>query len=144
MSEKTTRILLGVLSVVGLMLSTYLTWTFLTGGTPACLVDASAAAVRSSCATVQASPYAAVFGVPLTAFGIVGYAGILLSAFVAGRGGAVASLVMGVIGIVLASYCMWVELFVIGALCQLCAVCAGVMLVCFVLAVVRFGQAPAK
>jgi uncharacterized membrane protein len=144
MSERTTRTLLSVLSVVGLLLSTYLTWSLLTGATPACVVDTGAAAAQSSCDVVQGSPYAAVFGVPLTAFGIVGYAGLLFSAFMAGRRGAVASLVTGVAGVVFASYCMWQELFVIGALCQLCAVCATVMVICFVLAVVRFGQAPAK
>jgi uncharacterized membrane protein len=93
---------------------------------------------------VQSSPYAAVFGVPLTAFGVAGYAGLLLSAFVAGRSGALTSLALGMLGIVLASYCMWQELFVIGVLCQLCAVCAGVMATCFVVAVVRFRVAPAK
>jgi uncharacterized membrane protein len=145
MSERTTRILLGVLSLVGLLLSTYLTWIFLSGATPACLVDTGASGTQgSSCAVVQASPYAAVFGVPLTAFGIAGYAGLVLSAFVAGRRGALASLAMGVLGVVLASYCMWQELFVIGALCQLCAVCAGVMASCFALAVVRLRVVPAK
>jgi uncharacterized membrane protein len=145
MSERTTRVLLGVLSLVGFVLSAYLTWTFLTGATPACLVDTGAQSAQgSSCAVVQASPYATVFGIPLTAFGIAGYAGLLLSAFVAGRGGALTSLALGVLGIVLASYCMWQELFVIGALCQLCAVCAGVMVSSFGVAVLRFRRTPVK
>jgi uncharacterized membrane protein len=145
MDERTTRTLLGVLSVVGLILSTYLTWSFLSGATPACLVDTGVAGAQSSsCETVQGSPYSALFGIPLTAFGIVGYAGLLLSAFMAGRRGALTSLIMGVTGVAFASYCMWVELFVIGLLCQLCTVCAAVMVISFGVAVVRFRVGPAK
>ena len=66
---------------------------------------------------VQASPYAAVYGVPLPAFGVAGYAGLVLSAFMTGRRETVASLAMSILGIVLAAYCMWQELFVSCAPC---------------------------
>jgi uncharacterized membrane protein len=72
---------------------------------------------------VQSSPYCAVFGVALTAFGILGYAWLVV-----GRRGAV--LVLGVVGVAFASCCMWQEIFVIGALCQLCTACATVMAAC--------------
>ncbi len=84
---------------------------------------------------VQSSPYCAVFGVALTAFGILGYAWLVV-----GRRGAV--LVLGVVGVAFASCCMWQEIFVIGALCQLCAVCATVLAAWFATTIVRFRRLP--
>jgi uncharacterized membrane protein len=54
----------------------------------------------------------------------------------------VLGLVLGVVGVAFASCWMWQEIFVIGALCQLCAVCATVMAACFATTIVRFRQLP--
>jgi uncharacterized membrane protein len=54
----------------------------------------------------------------------------------------VLGLVLGVVGVAFASYCVWQETFVIGALCRLCAVCATVMASCFATTIVRFGRLP--
>jgi uncharacterized membrane protein len=132
MSELGARALLTTLSVMGLMISTYLTWGYLTGEPPVCVVG------QAGCAAVQSSPYSVVLGIPLTAFGIVGYAALLYSALLKSRRGAVLGVLIGVAGVVFAAFRMWQEFFLIGAFCEWCVVSALIMVGCFVLAVVRF------
>ena len=72
---RTPRITLGALAVVGLLISAYLTWVHYAGVAPVCVGGSG------GCETVQASSYATLLGVPVAALGLVGYSGLLLSAF---------------------------------------------------------------
>jgi uncharacterized membrane protein len=64
------RPIIGAIAITGAILTAYLTITKLTGGEVACSADAGAA---SSCSDVLNSPYATVFGLPLSLFGFLAY-----------------------------------------------------------------------
>ncbi len=66
------RQLIGAIALFGAILTAYLTVVKLTGGTPAC--------PTRGCEQVLSSPYATLFGLPLTLFGFLGYGAIALLA----------------------------------------------------------------
>ena len=70
------RPIIGAIAIAGAVLTAYLTITKLTGGGPACSVDATAGA---GCGGVLDSAYAEVFGLPLSLFGCAAY--ISMAAF---------------------------------------------------------------
>ena len=127
------RVVLGVLSGVGLLISAYLTWVHFAGLAPVC------AGGSHGCETVQSSRYAAVLGVPVAVLGLVGYAGLLLCAVVArGESGVYLGFMISLIGTLFSAYLTYLEVFVIHALCQWCLASAVVMvaaLVCTTLGV---------
>ncbi|NJN73664.1 MAG: vitamin K epoxide reductase family protein [Limnothrix sp. RL_2_0] len=63
------RPIIGAIAILGFCLTTYLTLTRLLGGEVACGVDAAA----TGCGDVLSSPYATVFGLPLSLFGAIAY-----------------------------------------------------------------------
>ena len=64
------RPIIGAIAIAGAILTAYLTITKLTGGDPACSLDASPGA---GCGGVLNSVYATVFGLPLSLFGCLAY-----------------------------------------------------------------------
>lgn len=134
MSERSTRVLLGVLAVAGLLMSAYLTWVHLLGLTPACLSG------NGGCETVQSSRYAEILGVPVAALGMGGYAGLLLSAVLRDEGGALLGLFVTLVSVIFSAYLTYLELFVIYAICQWCVTSAALMTAAFILCVVRIIQ----
>ncbi len=64
------RPIIGAISIAGAILTAYLTFTKLTGGEPVCNFEATAGA---GCGGVLNSPYATVFGLPLSLFGCLAY-----------------------------------------------------------------------
>ena len=134
MSERSTRVLLAVLAVVGLLMSAYLTWIHLRGVAPICLASGG------GCETVQASRYAEIMGIPVAALGLAGYAGLLLSALLRGEVGALLGLFVALVSVLFSAYLTWLELFVIHAICQWCVTSAILMTISLILTAVRFGQ----
>ncbi|MGB2926842.1 MAG: vitamin K epoxide reductase family protein [Limnothrix sp.] len=63
------RPIIGAIAILGFCLTTYLTLTRILGGEVACGTDAAA----TSCGDVLSSPYATVFGLPLSLFGAIAY-----------------------------------------------------------------------
>ena len=72
------RPLIGAIAIVGASLTGYLTIVKLTGGDLACGLDAAQSA--SGCNDVLSSPYATVFGLPLTLFGFLAYSSMAVFA----------------------------------------------------------------
>ena len=134
MSERSTRVLLGVLAVAGLLMSAYLTWFHLLGVSPVCLAG------NGGCETVQSSRYAEILGVPVAALGMGGYAGLLLSALLRGEGGALLGLFVTLVGVIFSAYLTYLELFVIYAICQWCVASAALMTTAFILRIIRIGR----
>lgn len=68
------RKLIGAISILGALLTAYLTVVKLTGNSVVCTASAAGAAQSaSSCNDVLSSPYATVFGLPLALFGCLAY-----------------------------------------------------------------------
>jgi uncharacterized membrane protein len=133
-SERSTRVLLAVLAVVGLLMSAYLTWIHLRGVAPICLAGGG------GCETVQASRYAETMGIPVAALGLAGYAGLLLSALLRGEVGALLGLFVALVSVLFSAYLTWLEIFVIDAICQWCVTSAVLITISLLLAVVRVGH----
>lgn len=81
------RPLIGGISIVGLIITAYLTIEKLGGKEVACPIDAAQAA---GCGDVLNSPYATIFGLPLSLFGCLAYAAMAIFAlsplFINGEG----------------------------------------------------------
>ena len=115
------RATLGVLATAGLLISLYLTWVHVAGVEPVCVAGGD------GCQTVQSSRYAAVLGIPVPRLGLAGYAGLLLAAGLRGGAGAYLGLLMSLVGTLFSAYLTYLEVFVIGALCQWCVASAAIM-----------------
>jgi uncharacterized membrane protein len=97
------------------------------------------------CETVQTSPYAVLFGIPVAAYGVVGYLALFVVALLALRPAAVADgkwnlLLLGLstVGLLFTLYLTYLELFVIHAICRWCVGSAVVIAVIWVVAVLAW------
>lgn len=110
-----------VLALAGLLLSVYLMLHQLgVGGSLAC-------GGSGSCERVQASPYAWLFGLPVSAYGVGGYAAILGTAlaglqprWITSRTPTRLLVLLSAGGVAFTVYLKWLELFRIHAVCRWC------------------------
>ncbi|WP_013323347.1 vitamin K epoxide reductase family protein [Gloeothece verrucosa] len=65
------RFILGGIALIGILITTYLTFLAFTGGKAACPIDQATGI--SSCDRVLSSAYAKIFGLPLSLYGLVAY-----------------------------------------------------------------------
>jgi len=122
--------------LLGLAIATYLTAVHYTGGTPAC-------GIAHGCATVQASEWATLAGVPVALLGVLGYLGIVALLWVPGETARLAVAVMAIGGLGFSAYLTYRELFDIHAICQWCVTSAALMTALAALCVARTLRAPA-
>jgi uncharacterized membrane protein len=118
---------IALLALVGFFVALYL-WLYKIG------VAGPLKCGTGACETVQTSPWAELFGVPVAFYGVVGYAGILGVALVAlqpawlgrrGPGLLLAALATG--GLLFSAWLTYLELFVIHAICRWCLASAVIM-----------------
>ena len=127
-----------ILSVAGIVISGYLTWQWFEAAS-ASWCDVS---TYFSCSRVRDSPYSAVGGVPTAVVGVAGFAVLLALAVLLLRGRTSlgplpvlpALLVFAVIGASVGLGLTVVEVFIIGAVCILCAAGFAIDLAIFALA----------
>ena len=110
---------------VGLAIALYLSANVLEGTAPVCIAG-------GGCETVAQSQYSKWFGIPVAYFGIV-FSVILLGLIVAwwrtGDGRLLlAGYAQGLVGVVIALYLRYLELFVIHAICAWCVAYAATIL----------------
>src|SRR5215212_2059430 len=125
------RTVLLVLAALGALISAYLTWTHFAGLTPVCTGNGE------GCQTVQSSRYASILGIPVALLGLVAYGGLIFSAAVWKEAGIYLGFLISLVGTLFSVYLTYLEIFVIGALCQWCLASAAIMpaaLVCATLA----------
>ena len=118
-------------AVIGLAIATYLLYTRLTGGIPAC-------GGSSGCETVALSEYATLLGLPVALYG-VGYSGLVLLLALAwwrtgDRCAILAVYGLGFAGLLAVGYLTYLEIFVIGAICIWCVAYAVSVVATFGLA----------
>src|SRR6059036_3841191 len=115
---------IAVLSLIGFFVSLYL-WLYKIGliGTLKC--------GTGGCETVQTSPYAVLFGVPVAFYGVVGYALVLAvslvglqPAFAPRRGPMLTLAALAGGAFLFTVYLTYLELFVIHAICRWCVTSA--------------------
>jgi uncharacterized membrane protein len=132
------RMAAAVLALGGLLLSVFLLLHQLgLGGSLAC-------GGSGACERVQASPYAWLFGLPVAAYGVGGYAAILAVALAglqprwAGSRAPTRLLVLlSAGGVLFTAYLKWLELFRIHAICRWCV--GSAVLIVAILAVAVWG-----
>ena len=125
------RVALLVLAVLGALISAYLTWTHFAGLTPVC------SGSGEGCETVQSSRYASILGMPVALLGLIAYGGLIFSAVLWREAGLYLGFLISLVGTLFSAYLTYLEIFVIGALCQWCLASAAIMvaaLVCTTLA----------
>ncbi len=128
------------LSLVGLGVSTYLTWVKLTGNTASC-------GSVGDCESVNNSRYAEIGGVPIALFGALSYLVLLaLLAMEVRRpqsAEAARLMVFGVslIGTMYSAYLTYIEVAVLKAICPYCVVSALAITAVLILCVVRLRSA---
>lgn len=124
----------GILALLGLGITGYLSWTELMGDAPACVIG-------GGCATVQNSEYAQIFGVSLSYLGFITYALMLASAIIPGFWGRLLGIVTSVGGVLFSLWLLYAELFLIEAICPWCMASLVVMILALAVAVTRIVKA---
>jgi uncharacterized membrane protein len=139
-TDRRLRVAILVLTVIGIGIASYLTYTHYAGIKVACLSS-------GGCETVQASKWSKVDGVPVALLGLIGYVLILLSLAVRGDIGRIGAFGLALVGFLFSAYLTYRELFTIHAICQWCVSSAVIMTVLLVLTawrVVRTDLGPAR
>ena len=130
-ADRRLRAAIGVVALLGLWVSGYLTYVHYAGLSPVC------AGGGGGCERVQASRYAELAGVPVALLGVAGYTAILASLALPGENGRLATAALALAGLGFSLYLTYLELFVIDAICQWCVSSGVLMTVVAALAVVR-------
>jgi uncharacterized membrane protein len=128
-SERALRGAIAAVAALGIALSAYLLFTRETGGQLVCSTG--------GCETVQSSRYAEVFGVPVAALGLVTYSWLLLTSWPRGELARAGQTAVALAACVFSTYLVFVQLHLIGAVCELCLVSDGLVAVAAVLALLR-------
>jgi uncharacterized membrane protein len=129
------RVLIPILSVLGLGVALYLTYVETQNVAAVC-------GPVGDCNAVQASPFAKLFGfLPVGLLGALGYVGLIVAWFVARSDGAysrIAALLMfamALFGVLFTIYLTYLELFIIHAVCIWCLSSAVLMSLVLILTV---------
>lgn len=128
-----------VLVVIGLAVSVYMTIYKYTGDDGMCLGS-------GDCSTVNASRFSEVNGIPVAVLGVAGYAAILIVLFYENKvdffkkNGALLVFGMSLTGFLFTLYLVYLEIWVIKAICPFCVTSQVAMTLIFIIAVVRLFQ----
>lgn len=140
MSSRALRLVMIVVTLVGLGVASYLTYVHYSGTPPVCTAG-------GSCLKVQTSIYSKLGGVPVALMGLIGYIAILASLLAPeNETTRFATLVFTLGGFGFSAYLTYRELFSIHAICEWCASSAGIMTILMLLSVWRFlrGDHPSR
>lgn len=129
------RMVVAILALLGLSISLYML-AYALGFTGPVICNVG------SCETVQNSPYSKIGGIPVAAFGTLGYLVLLVTSFlglqprfVGARWVSLALLAGGVIGVGFSAYLTYLEAYVIHAWCQWCVSSAIIMVLAFLFSI---------
>jgi uncharacterized membrane protein len=129
------------LTIIGLLVSIYMTIYKFTNNESMCIGS-------SGCSEVNASRYSEINGIPVALLGVVGYAAILALLFIEQRPGFIQEngslLFFGIslIGFLFTLYLIYLEIALIKAYCPFCLASQAVMIVIFIISVIRLARQP--
>jgi uncharacterized membrane protein len=138
-TETIDRILFGasfILSILGILVATYLLVYKLTGIDKMCLGN-------GDCATVNYSPYSEIFGIPVALLGIVAYLAIGIVYLLESRmkllqeNGRLFTFGMSLVGVIFSTYLTYIEIYKIKAICPYCVSSAVIITLIFILSIIR-------
>jgi uncharacterized membrane protein len=112
MSERTIRVSTAALATLGAAIAGYLLYVRYTGGTLAC--------ATGGCDTVQHSSYAELLGVPVATLGLAGFLGLLAAGLARGEWARLTQATLALAAFLFGAYLLYVQVIVIGAICQWC------------------------
>lgn len=141
------RMAVAVLALGGVLVSTYLLLYKLG------VIGSVVCGAGGSCERVQASRYALFLGIPVAAYGVAGYVVLLILALIGLREAELSRpaitrwlAALSAVGVLFSLYLLFLELFVIHAVCRWCSV-SGVLILAICIVSIgglrRFSRAPA-
>jgi uncharacterized membrane protein len=130
-SEATLQRVATFVAAFGIGVATYIAIADAGGGAPTCLAGGG------GCETVANSSYSHLAGINVAAFGIVGYAMLLIAALLRGDAARFAGFGLALAGFGFSVYLTYIELFKIEAICQWCVASAALMTVLLVVNAAR-------
>lgn len=130
-----TKIILRVMAIItliGVADTAYLTANYYFGGEVKCLIT-------EGCEVVLTSPYSKILSIPLAVFGLIFYAGmfIVINALDIYREKYILKVMIvgGIIGFLASLVFLYIQLFILKALCFYCLVSLATSTVLFILAI---------
>ena len=129
------------LTILGLLVSIYMTIYKITSNDAMCVGS-------GDCKTVNASRYAEVYGIPVAVLGVVGYSAILAVLLLQPRvsflqeNGTLAFFGLSLVGFLFTLYLIFVEVALIKAYCPFCITSQTAMTLIFILSVISLVRQP--
>lgn len=129
------------LTIIGLLVSIYMTIYKVTNNESMCIGS-------SGCSEVNASRYSEINGIPVAVLGVIGYAAILALLFLEQRpgvfqqNGTMMFFGISLLGFLFTLYLIYLEVALIKAYCPFCLTSQAVMTVIFIISVIRLIRQP--
>jgi uncharacterized membrane protein len=134
-SDRRLRIASAVLALAGAGISGYLLWVRETGANLIC--------ATGGCETVQSSQYSEIMGVPVALLGLACYAALFATALLRSENARLVQTALALTAAVFSTYLLYVQLELIGAVCQWCLASDGIVSGLAILALLRLKIAQA-
>jgi uncharacterized membrane protein len=119
-----------LLALAGIAVAGYLLWVREASSTLIC--------ATGGCETVQNSSYAEVLGVPVALLGLAGYSLLVATALLRSEAALFVHTVLAVAAAVFSLYLFYVQIELIGAICDWCLASDAIVSVLAVVALLRF------
>ncbi|MGB8982998.1 MAG: vitamin K epoxide reductase family protein [Anaerolineales bacterium] len=129
------------LTIIGLLIATYMTIYSITSNDTMCIGS-------KDCSVVNASRYSKLYGIPVAVLGIAGYAAILAVLLLEQRipflqqNGSLVFFGLSLAGFLFTLYLIYVEVALIKAYCPFCIASQSAMTLIFILSVIRVVRQP--
>lgn len=139
--EKRLRQITIALTIIGLLVSIYMTIYKVTNNESMCIGS-------SGCSEVNASRYSEINGIPVAVLGVLGYAAILALLFLEQRpgifqqNGTMMFFGISLLGFLFTLYLIYLEIALIKAYCPFCLTSQAVMTFIFIISVIRLVRQP--
>jgi len=130
-----------ILTIIGLLVSIYMTIYKITSNDNMCIGS-------GDCKTVNASRYAEVYGIPVAVLGVAGYSAILAVLLLGNRpgflqqNGTLLLFGLSLTGFLFTLYLIFVEVALIKAYCPFCITSQTAMTLIFIISVIQLVRQP--
>jgi uncharacterized membrane protein len=137
-SDHRLRLASAFLALAGAAVSGYLLWVRETGANLIC--------AAGGCETVQSSQYSEILEMPVALLGLACYVALFATALLRSENARLLHTALALTGVVFSTYLLYVQIELIGAVCQWCLASDGIMSGLAILALLRLKseQLPAE